>query len=540
MRKFFDSVNPRFYIFLSGILLGLTVIFAKLGIFAYIVLIPLGVALFKKFNSENYNFRKAYTDGFIFYMSYDLVCFHWFIYFYPLEFAGFNDLESVAIVLIAWVGLSLLQSVFSAFVFVLLLKLSRSAFCRQNTVAIPFFAAALWTVNEWTQTFTWAGVPWSSIGISQTEMPIMMQPASLFGSCFLTFIIVLFNFLIAYAIAYPEKRKLVLRGAACMLAVYILIGSALYFIPTKDEDRYVGFASIQENLESQTSYHITVPEIYEILERQTRLAAENGAKVILWSECSFGVDIRYRFIYDSKIASLEERVSALAEELGVTVIVGAYIAVDDKDYNAISVFYPNGESIINAQAKMRPVPFGEYIPMRDFITSAVPILAEINFFGNDVFAGEEYTPFDSSTDENSFKIGALICFDSIYGEIALGLARAGAEVFVVPSNDSWFYDSRALNIHHAHNILRSVEQGKYTVNCGNTGITSIINDKGEIVAEMPIYTEGYVLDTVYASSYRTLYSYIGNLFVYLCIAFIAAPMPVDCFLNLKSRKNEIS
>ena len=471
MKKFFGSVNPRFYIFFSGILLGFTVIFAKLGIFAYLVLVPLGVALFKKFNSEKYSSKKAYIDGFIFYMSYDLVCFHWFIYFYPLEFAGFNDFESIAIIFIAWVGLSFLQSVFSALVFVLLFKVSKSTFCKQNKVAMPFFAAALWSVNEWTQTFTWAGVPWSRIAISQTEMPIMMQPASLFGSYFLTFIIVLFNFLIAYAIAYPERRKTVFHGAVCMLAVYMSIGSALYFIPTKDEDRYISFASVQANLEAQTSYHMSISEMYEIHERQTRLAAEEGAEVVLWSEGAFAVDIDYKFIYGSKLESLNKRVAELSEELGITIIIGTYVEIDKKNYNSMSVFYPNGESIVNAQAKMKPVPFGEYLPMRDFIKAVVPILAEINFFGSDVFPGEKHTPFDSSKDENSLKIGALICFDSIYEGTAMGSAKAGAEVFIIPSNDSWFYDSRALNIHHSQNALRAVEQGKYTVNCGSTGIT---------------------------------------------------------------------
>jgi apolipoprotein N-acyltransferase len=173
------------------------------------------------------------------------------------------------------------------------------------------------------------------------------------------------------------------------------------------------------------------------------------------------------------------------------------------------------------------------MPMRDFISSIVPALAEINMLANDVTPGKESSVFGATSDENAIKVGTLICFDAIYETLAIESARSGAEIFIVPSNDSWFYDSRAMNMHHSQNILRAVEQGKYTVNCGNTGITSVVNDKGEVLSIMPIYEEGYVIDTVYASSTRTLYSYIGNLYVYLCVAFAFAPFVVNIWYKKK-------
>ena len=151
----------------------------------------------------------------------------------------------------------------------------------------------------------------------------------------------------------------------------------------------------------------------------------------------------------------------------------------------------------------------------------------------DITPGNKTDTFGATNDENAIQIGSLICFDSIYETLAIDMSRGGAEMFIIPSNDSWFYDSRAMNMHHSQNILRTVEQGKYTVNCGNTGITSVVNDKGEVLSIMPIYQEGYVLDTVYAVSDRTLYSYIGNLFVYLCVAFVFAPFVVNIWYKKK-------
>ena len=188
------------------------------------------------------------------------------------------------------------------------------------------------------------------------------------------------------------------------------------------------------------------------------------------------------------------------------------------------MFYPDGSGIINAYSKIRIVPFGEYMPMRAILGSLFPVLNEINAVDEDLTKGKTHAAFGVTSEENSIRVGTLICFDAIYEDLGIKSAREGAEIFIIPSNDSWFYDSRAMNVHHSHNILRAVEQGKYTVNCGNTGITSVVSDKGAILSNMPIYQEGYVIDTVYASSARTIYSYIGNLFVYLCAAAVIAPL----------------
>lgn len=539
MLNFLKKIPPRIYILLSGFLLGFTVIFAKIGILAFVSMVPLALMLYRRAESEKYKIKKAYLDGFIFYMSFDIVIFHWFTYFYPLEFAGLNKGQALIVIALAWIGLSALQSVFSAFVFVLISRFIKTEIYKNHPILLAPYAAVLWAVNEWTQTFTWAGVPWGRIAISQTEMPIMMQNASLFGSYFLTFVIVLFNFLIAFAILYSDKRKMASKIALCVICVHVLCGAVIYFIPRQNDDRSIKVAAIQGNLESQSNYDISDSEIFNIYAEQTKKAAADGAKLIIWPEGVIPSDI-HSHIKPASGGYLEiaKAVSYLAKTLDVTIVIGTYVDVFEGNemidsYNAMSVFYPDETNVIGAYSKIKLVPFGEYMPMRDFISSIVPALAEINMLSYDITPGENATIFGTTSDENAIQVGTLICFDSIYEKIAIKGARAGAEMFIVPSNDSWFYDSRAMNMHHSQNILRAVEQGKYTVNCGNTGITSVVTDKGEVISIMPIYKEGYVIDTVYAAEGRTLYSYIGNLFVYLCIAVAIVPFAINVYLKKK-------
>ena len=539
MKNFLNKIPPRIYILLSGLLLGFTVIFAEIGLVAFVAMLPLALMLYKRADGEKYRMRKAYLDGFIFYMSFDIVIFHWFTYFYPLEFAGLTNGQAIGVIALAWIGLSALQSVFSAFVFVLISRFIKTEFCKKHPILLAPYAATLWAINEWTQTFTWAGVPWGRVAISQTEMPIMMQNASLFGSYFLTFVIVLFNFLVAYAIRYANHRKMATKVALIVICAHVLCGTIIYFVPRENEDRSIVVASVQGNLESQSNYDMTYSETFAIYEGQTRKAASDGAKLIVWPEGVFPTDIHVHIrTSDGKYLEIGEATSNLAKELDVTIVIGTYvdIQIDGKlvdSYNSISAFYADGSSVINAYSKIKLVPFGEYMPMRDFISSIVPALAEINMLSYDITQGKEATVFGATSDEDAIKIGTLICFDSIYEALAIETSRVGAELFIIPSNDSWFYDSRAMNMHHSQNILRAVEQGKYAVNCGNTGITSVVTDKGRVLSIMPIYEEGYVLETVCAVEGRTLYSYIGNLFVYLCIAVAFVPLVVNIWYKKK-------
>ena len=539
MINFIKKIPPRVYISLSGLLLGFTVIFAEIGLVAFVAMIPLAIMIYRRAEAEKYRMRKAYLDGFIFYMSFDIVIFHWFTYFYPLEFAGLTKGQAILVIALAWVGLSALQSVFSAFVFVLISRFTKTTLYKKHPLLLAPFAASLWTINEWTQTFTWAGVPWGRIAISQTEMPIMMQNASLFGSYFLTFVIVLFNFIVAFAIINSDKRKLASKVALCVIFAHILCGTVLYLIPHKDEGRSITVASVQGNLESQSNYDLSISETFDIYEELTKKAVEQGAKLVVWPEGVLAVDIHtYIRPANGGYVKISEAVSRLAKSLDITIVIGTYVDIIENgkmvdSYNTVSAFYSDGSNVIGAYAKTKLVPFGEYMPMRDFISSIVPALAEINMLSYDITPGYKTESFSATNDENAIQIGTLICFDSIYETLAIDMSRGGAEMFIIPSNDSWFYDSRAMNMHHSQNILRTVEQGKYTVNCGNTGITSVVNDKGEVLSIMPIYQEGYVLDTVYAVSDRTLYSYIGNLFVYLCIAFALSPFVVNIWYKKK-------
>ena len=85
--------------------------------------------------------------------------------------------------------------------------------------------------------------------------------------------------------------------------------------------------------------------------------------------------------------------------------------------------------------------------------------------------------------------------------------------------------------HQAQAQLRAIESGRYVARSANTGISSIIDPLGRETKRLGALEDGVIYDDVYMRNNITLYTYIGNLFVYLCIALIAGIILSDRFFK---------
>ena len=105
---------------LSGALTGLTIAFPELGFLEWLTIIPAAIILLKRGSDKKVNLGTLYIDGLVFFYGFYLVCYHFFLSMYPLDFlADVTNAEAAVVVVVAWFGLSLLQSLFGGFVFLL-------------------------------------------------------------------------------------------------------------------------------------------------------------------------------------------------------------------------------------------------------------------------------------------------------------------------------------------------------------------------------------------------------------------------------------
>lgn len=494
---------------------ALTLIFPQIGLLEWLTLIPVALVLFC-LSKQGISLWRAYRYGFFTVFVYYFVIYHWFVYLYPLDFAGLDGAASVAVVLAGWLGLSLLQALPGGLIFLAFVALCRTRAVKRFPLAKPFLLAALWTVFEWSSTLGWTGVPWGRLCLGQTSLLTSLQSASLFGSYFVTFLLVAVNALFAAAILYAPRRALCAVLATVLFACNHLFGLVRISLPRQPESESVGVAVIQGNVDSHDKWDsASLLQTLNTYEGMTRQAAEKGASLVVWPETALPYDL-------SQNASLTVWLSELSRSCNATLVVGA-LWTDDagNEYNSLFLVTPeNGFDGSARYDKRHLVPFGEYVPMRALITALIPPLAELSAIDDDLTPGDSPALFETQWG----KLGSLICFDSIYEGLALDSVQAGAGLMLISSNDSWFRDSAALRQHLDQARLRAIESGRTYVRAANTGISDVILRTGESTAQIGALEQGYALRTVSFRSDRTLYSYIGNLFVYLCMAFcLAAP-----------------
>ncbi len=509
-------------VFLSGILTALPLLFDFLAFLPWISLIPLFYIAEKK--------RSAYRHGLVFSLGYYGVVYYWFTYLYPLDFAGFSNSASVLLIMTAWLGLSLLQGVGTAFVPFFYRKLT----VNDKEIFAPFTAAALWCIMEWAQNLFWFGVPWARLAVTQYKLLPVIQSASLLGSLFVGFLIVLVNgFLLMAVNSFKDMKKV--HYSALIAAVLVMANFSFGIIRLslyEKPDDTITAACIQGNIASGDKWAddslSASLEIYS--ELSIKAANESGAKLIVWPETVINS------VFLNQDSGVREIISELAKETDAYIAVGSFYGEYDENgevesHNSIYLFHPDGTVNENVYHKRHLVPFGEYLPMPNLIKAVLPFLAEMNMFSDNLTAGDSSALFETELG----KIGALVCFDSIYEMLTVDSVRDGAELMILSTNDSWYLDSAAVYQHNGHAVLRAVENGRCFVRAANTGISSVISQNGRIESYLDPLVSGYASGEVSFNSDMTLYSIVGDLIVWLSFAYISA-VTVIKIIDIKNKK----
>jgi apolipoprotein N-acyltransferase len=369
--------------------------------------------------------------------------------------------------------------------------------------------------------------------IAQTFYITGLQNASLFGSYFVTFAIVAVNMLLAYALVNIISISRVRIGAIAALVLLVFqYGSGLIIYAATDvtEGEKIRIACIQGNISSSEKWDVSSSDktLYNY-EKYTVEAAREGADIVLWPETAIPYNL-------SEYEEYAELFAEMSNTNGVYILVGTYVNNEEGNaLNSLVCFTPDGEQLDTVYSKRHLVPFGEYVPFRPFIETFVPPLAELVLSSDDIYPGEGAQIIE--TDEG-IALGGLICFDSIYDELTLETVRGGAELICLSTNDSWFVDSVALDMHNAQAQIRAIESGRYVARAANTGISTVITPKGEVIERLEPLVEGKIVCDVYATDRTTVWSVIGNTFIYLLIIVFVCVIADNILIKIKQKMKQ--
>lgn len=497
---------------LAGALGALPYYFEELFIFTFISLFAIFYIAIKQRNE----YERFFSPFFWYFIGFYSPLYLFLSEMYPYSRFGFSEDQAVFILVCSCIAIPLLHASVSAAVFLL------ARFFKSSKLDIIGYAS-VFVINEWVLSLGMLAFPWSGIAVSLTGFLPYLQTASLFGKYFITFLTVAACFGLAKA-SIGRKRFFALAGAL-IIGINLILGTALWIIPCEKSEP-IKVTALQGNVLSNEKWDsANKGSIFDIYIGMTEDAAKSGSKIIVLPETAIPTAFVPNGIIHKELANI-------AKEYDATIISGVHYYGNKNKYNAVIAILPDG-TLSDRYDKRHLVPFGEFIPFADFIGEMLPFVGEFNEGTSDLTEGEE--PIVIETEFGS--VAPLVCFDSIFPEFSREAVDNGAEMIAIVTNDSWFNDSVGIYTHLRHAQLRAIENKRYVMRAANTGVSAFIDERGRVIT----YTEPLTKDSaeceIYAIKSNTLYTKIGDVFLYVSFIIIICFAIYSIFDKLRRIKN---
>jgi apolipoprotein N-acyltransferase len=354
------------------------------------------------------------------------------------------------------------------------------------------------------------GSSWDLSGYPAAHSLALLQITSVTGIYGLCFLIAAYGSLVAYAVLERSRRGWMIAAGVTLLLVVVAAGGT-YLIPAATP-HYVAHL-VQTNFPQSESYPADWLTVHagelDQLEKISVDAAKQEPGIIIWPEVPAPFSLQEPLF--------AARASQIARDANNYFLVGV---LDWKRaggkflaFNTAVLLDPTGQRIYSYD-KIHLLPFGEYVPLRGWLTFAKRLTADIS----DFTPGSSY----SIAEMPQGKFGAFICYEAIFPSEVRRFTASGAQLLITISNDGWFGRSSAPEQHMFMARVRAVENRRWLLRDTNNGYTESIDPYGRTAAQLAIDMRGQLTAPYDFRSDLTPYARFGDWFSWLCIVVTVA------------------
>lgn len=382
-----------------------------------------------------------------------------------------------------------------------------------KNIFLQYLSFSAWIVIfEWIRSWFLTGFPWNLWGTCLANHLEMVQFASILGTYGLSLFVILTAS--APALWLVGKNR---HSAILSLCIILLSSSFLYtyghfrISHLKDDtqsDITIRLVQPEISQENKWSEDLRYKHFHNYLKTSSAEPLDN-INMIIWGETASP------FSLDKDKDALTEAVKIIPEN---GYLVTGQIRLEDNYYGGWNPF--NSSLVINSKGEIEDfydkshlVPFGEYIPLRqwlpDFIRPVANMIGTLEAGkGPKVIQVQNIPPF-----------GIQICYEIIFPHQIIN-PQHKPDWLINLTNDGWYGISAGPYQHLVNTQMRAVEEGLTIVRSANNGISALINRYGKIIDLMGLQYQG-TLDVTLPQNktISTIYNKLGNI-----------PILLICFL----------
>lgn len=419
---------------------------------------------------------------------------------YGLSFMGPLIWWMNAVSTAAYIGLVLAETLF----FIpIMLALRASARLRWW----PLWGAAVWVLGEWARGgFPFTGFPWGRLAHTSIDTPFEAYARLIAMPATSAVLFVVASLLVVLVTSAAWRTRALSVAAVLALAG---VGAVLPTgIAGADGTRQV--ALVQGDV---PGVFLTWPigEIFKLHAAETdKLAARIEAgevpkpDMVLWPENATDTDPYHD-------TAVRQRIQALSARIGAPILVGGIFdgPTTTTAYNQGVVWTADGPG--ERYVKLKPVPFGEYVPWRKQAGFFVTRLARD--IPRDMLAGDE----PGALRIGDTLIGDTICYDIAYDSVTRRAVDGGAQMIVVQTSNAAFTNTSQPEQQWDISRLRAIETGRWVVVPSTNGISGVVDPHGRSVERAPMHQPATLSAKVTLAAGKTPALVIGAPLEYLLV-----------------------
>jgi apolipoprotein N-acyltransferase len=410
----------------------------------------LGLCLFVHFSLKDSSPRKRFLKAW----AGSLIFFSVVVFWISVALHQFGDIPMAIAVLVCL----LLAGYCAVFIGVWAL-IAGSEAVRSRPLLLKIIAwASFWTFCEACRQYLFTGFSWGELGFAFYFSPWIAKTASFWGVHGLTFMWV---FLAGILVNLPEaiQGREKLKPVFISLAVFIVIGATGAWFSLRSTSREpVRLSIIQPNIPQELKWNAnSSEENLKTLVEMTQQAAAESPALVIWPETSFPFLIR----------SNQKQFPVMTT---TPLVIGA--VVREGPVNRNSALLIEKDQIEAKFDKIHLVPFGEFVPLKDWIP-----------FGKLVANAGDFLPGLKTQDllkptNSPLRLGPLICYEDTFSRESVRHARHGANLLINLTNDAWYGDTSANLQHAAMSQFQVYQTGLSMVRATNNGLSSFMSLEG--------------------------------------------------------------
>ena len=364
-----------------------------------------------------------------------------------------------------------------------------------------------WAAIEYARTYLLTGFPWNLAAAAIVDYTPLIQIDRFAGPYLLPILIFLPATLVAWLIVdRPPRVHASMAAGAVVVVTFIwwMTGYAASKFIARPPATSSAAAMLQPDISQEMRWdESNLMVIFSRMMQMTGEAIDSGAKLVVWPEST--VPLSY-----SRTDFYRDAIQSISRAHSVDIILGS-VAEDPEEPTKMwnAAFLVSNGRTVGHYDKIRLVPFGEYVPLRQMLFFAHKLVHAVGDFQ----FGEKNWPL-----VGRMRYGLAICYEIVFPQVARSQVIHGAEVLVTITNDAWYDGTSAPRQHLNQARLRAVETDRYLLRAATTGISAVVDPSGRLLQELPMNRRGMLHATYEGRHSTTPYVRFGDWFAWVACA----------------------